>query len=105
MEGEGGRILSAVETLAHRMVEYMRTHGLPSPRFRIRADGGSRVVLESVRDRTFPRRLECVFTPPTYTVMVEGFVITYDTFSTSDGLQERILRTLFDVILEYVMDD
>ncbi len=105
MEENGRGILTAVEKLSREMVKYMRTHGLPSPKFYVRVDGGSRVILESAKEPTFPRKLICVFTPPTYTVMVEGFVVTYDTFNPSDGAHDRILQTLFDVILQYVIND
>ncbi len=105
MDGGGPGVLSAVEDLVRRMADYMRTHGLPSPKFHVRTDGGSRVILESLKEPTFPRRLVCVFTPPTYTVMVEGLVVVYDTFNANDKSHERILRTLFDVILQYVIND
>ncbi len=107
MGDKGGSILDFVESLSRKMEEYMYTHGLPSPTFRVYVDGGSRVIMESERSRRFPRSVKCVFTPPTYTVMVEGRVITYDTLLSHDGfrVEERILNTLFEVMLEYVIED
>ena len=85
----------------------MRSHGLPSPKFRAFLEGGSRVVMVSEREALFPRAVRCIFTPPTYTVMVEGFVVAYDTLTSYDGssIEDRLLRTLFDVMLEYVIED
>jgi len=55
--------LEFVESLSRSMKEYMRTHGLPSPAFRVYVDGGSRVIMESERSRRFPRSVKCIFTP------------------------------------------